>query len=431
MTSIADFRRTLASVPRVALDTDDLRVLTDSLNSLDALERIDVVPTTVAIVGSSGSGKSLIVNAVVGHDVAPVGVVRPTTTRATMYGGSGPVSLASRSEYVHVPSMRAGLLIIDTPAWEHDPQAVRAAVVAADLIVVVATPSRYADASFAALLDEIPARRPSAVVLNRIAVADRDRDPLVVSVRETLGAEVIQLDEGGDVIDAVGDLLDALPIDSQGYQRATVLRNAAAAGGRFVAKAIASSAAELARLERTLAGVGDSTFSRTVFTVYDDWHLTRNELAAEARRAIDHLDGQIVGDPGPDLASRIRSQLAPFDAERVARDLDAWMQGCCDVFRDEARVRLWKRSAHEMLDRFGWRRSINSSVEVPGRMRRVMGNRMVATAAACRSDLEAVLDGALARRRAEWLDAVAELNSYAPGDLLALSEEFRSVSSRG
>jgi hypothetical protein len=252
-----------------------------------------------------------------------------------------------------------------------------------------------------------------------------------VSVRETLGAEVIQLDEGGDVIDAVGDLLDALPIDSQGYQRATVLRNAAAAGGRFVAKAIASSATELARLERTLAGVGDSNFSRTVFTVYDDWNLTRDELTAEARRAIDHLDGQIVGDPGPDLASRIRSQLAPFDAERVARDLDAWMQGCCDVFRDEARVRLWKRSAHEMLDRFGWRRSINSSVEVPGRMRRIMGNRMGATAAACRSDLEAVLDGALARRRAEWLDAVDELNSYAPGDLLALSEEFRSVPSRG
>lgn len=431
MTSIADFRRTLASVPRVALATDDLRVLTDSLNSLDALERIDVVPTTVAIVGSSGSGKSVIVNAVVGHDVAPVGVVRPTTTRATMYGGSGPVSLASQSEYVHVPSMRPGLLLIDTPAWEHDPQAVRAAVTAADLVVVVATPSRYADASFAALLDEIPSRRPSAVVLNRIAVADHDRDPLVASVRETLGAEVIQLDEGGDVIDAVGDLLDALPIDSQGYERATVLRNAAAAGGRFVAQAIASSASELARLEKSVTGEGDTDFSRTVFTVYDDWNLTRDELTADARRAIDRLDHEVVGEPGPSLASRIVAQLAPFDAGHVARDLDAWMEWCCEVFRAQARVRLWRRSANEMLDRFGWRRSINSSVEVPGRMRRVMGNRMDATVAACRDDLEAVLNDAVARRKAEWLTVVAELNSYAPGDLLALSDEFRSVSSRG
>ncbi|HSJ71768.1 MAG TPA: GTPase [Acidimicrobiia bacterium] len=431
MTSIADFRRTLASVPRVALTTDDLRVLNDSLNSLDALERIDVVPTTVAIVGSSGSGKSLIVNAVVGHDVAPVGVVRPTTTRATMYGGSGPVSLASQSEYVHVPSMRAGLLLIDTPAWEHDPEAVRAAVRAADLVVVVATPSRYADASFATLLDEIPSRRPSAVVLNRIAVDDRDRDLLVVSVRETLGAEVIQLDEGGDVIDAVGDLLDALPIDSQGYQRATVLRNAAAAGGRFIAKAIASTGPELARLERALAGVGSPDLSRAVFTVYDDWDLTRDELTADVRRAVDHLDGQLVGDHGPDLASRIRAQLAAFDAGLVEADLDAWMLRSCALFRNEARVRLWKRSANEMLDRFGWRRAINSSVEVPGRMRRVMGSRMGATAAACRSDLEAVLNGAVARRRAEWLAAIGELNAYAPGDLLALSDEFRSVSSRG
>jgi cellulose biosynthesis protein BcsQ len=431
VTSIADFRRALASVPRVALTTDDLRVLNDSLNSLDALERIDVVPTTVAIVGSSGSGKSVIVNAVVGHDVAPVGVVRPTTTRATMYGGSGPVSLASQSEYVHVPSMRAGLLIIDTPAWEHDPEAVRAAVTAADLVVVVATPSRYADASLATLIHAIPAKRPSAVVLNRIAVDDRDRDLLVASVRENLGAEVIQLDEGGDVLDAVGDLLDALPIDSQGYRRATVLRNAAAAGGRFVAKAIASTGPELARLERSVAGVGDSDFSRTVFTVYDDWDLTRDELVAEVRRAIDHADDRIVGDPGPDLASRIRAQLASFDADPVARDLDAWMQRSRAVFRDEARVRLWKRSAYEVLDRFSWRRSINSSVEVPGRMRRVMGSRMGATAATCRSDLESVLNGAVARRRAEWLAVTAELNAYAPGDLLALSDEFRSVSSRG
>ncbi len=430
MTSIADFRRTLASVPRVALTTDELRVLSDSLNTLDALERIDVVPTTVAFVGSSGSGKSSIVNAVVGHDVASVGVVRPTTTRATMYGGSGPVSLASQSEYVHVPSMRSGLLLIDTPAWEHDPQAVRAAVAAADLVVVVATPSRYADASFAALLDEIPSRRPSAVVLNRIAVADDDRDPLVASVRETLRAEVIQLDEGGTVIDAVGDLLDALPIDSQGYQRATVLRNAAAAGGRFVAKAIGSIAPELARLERTVTGVGDAGLSGAVFTVYDDWALTRDELTAEVRRAIEHLDGQIVEDTGSDLAARIRVQLGSFDADGVARDLDAWMEGCRSAFRDEARNRLWKRSTNEMLDRFAWRRSINASVEVPRRMRRVMGSRLAGTAAVCRSDLEAVLGGAVARRRGEWLDVVAGLNSYAPGDLLTMSDEFRSASSR-
>ena len=57
-----------------------------------------------------------------------------------MAGGSGPVSVSVESEYVHVPGAPPGLLLVDTPPWEHDERAVRAAVTVADLVVLVLQP---------------------------------------------------------------------------------------------------------------------------------------------------------------------------------------------------------------------------------------------------------------------------------------------------
>ena len=60
MATIDELRTALGAVPMVLLDTEDQRVIGDALTTLDALEAIDVVPTTLAVVGSSGSGKSTI-----------------------------------------------------------------------------------------------------------------------------------------------------------------------------------------------------------------------------------------------------------------------------------------------------------------------------------------------------------------------------------
>ena len=112
MTTIGELRTLLLEVPDVLIDVDDTRVLADAITSLDALEGIDVVPSVIAFVGSSGSGKSALVNAVLGVDATETGVLRPTTLRPLMVGGSGPVSLSAESEYLHLPDARPGILVI-------------------------------------------------------------------------------------------------------------------------------------------------------------------------------------------------------------------------------------------------------------------------------------------------------------------------------
>jgi len=88
MTTISELREALESVPSALLDEDDRRVRTETLVSLDALERFDVVPTVIAFVGSSGSGKSSLVNAALGAQISPSGPIRPTTKRPSRGRGS-------------------------------------------------------------------------------------------------------------------------------------------------------------------------------------------------------------------------------------------------------------------------------------------------------------------------------------------------------
>ena len=98
MTTIAELRTALESIPPALLGPDEVVVRDEALTSLDALSLFDVVPVAVTFVGSSGSGKSLFVNACVGSEVAAVSAIRPTTTRVLMAGSTGPVSLAVESD---------------------------------------------------------------------------------------------------------------------------------------------------------------------------------------------------------------------------------------------------------------------------------------------------------------------------------------------
>jgi energy-coupling factor transporter ATP-binding protein EcfA2 len=425
VTTIPELRAGLRSFPDVLLDVDDRRVLDDALTSLDALERIDVVPAVIAIVGSSGSGKSSIVNAIIGSDVAETGVTRPTTERPLMVGGSGPVSLSVESEYLHVPSAPPGLVIIDAPPWEHDENAVRSVLAVADLVVIAITPSRYADASVARLIGAVPDDRRAATVLNRVAATGAERETLLTSVAERFGTGVMVVDEGTSVDAAVVSLLDDLSIDTMEYQRAAIFRAAAASGARHLAGAATATARDIGAIEHALDSVDAADFSAVTFTVFDSWSPTRSDLVASVARRIHDVDAEVVAGAGTTLAARIQAEMGRWDGEEsLGTELDEWRAAVAGAFASRARIRWRRRTAIEQIERYAWRVAINADVLVPNRMRRAMGGRLDAVVAEARESLSTLLASTVDRRILRWSRRIEELAAYRPGELQSLANGF-------
>lgn len=126
--------------------------------------------TIVALAGTTGSGKSSLLNAVVGEEVARTGVTRPTTARAqaVVVGGAGEADSAAGGgtgdvlDWLGVPDRHHlpagslggdldGLVLLDLPDIDsievsHHLEAQRLAGLV-DLLVWVTDPQKYADRS--------------------------------------------------------------------------------------------------------------------------------------------------------------------------------------------------------------------------------------------------------------------------------------------
>ncbi|MEV7972899.1 dynamin family protein [Cellulomonas sp. NPDC089187] len=136
-------------------------------------------PAVVVVAGSTGAGKSTLVNALVGAQVSPAGVLRPTTRRPVLVHhpldtdllAGHPVTGAVQVEVSdQVPR---GVALLDAPDLDSVEEANRRAagrlLEAADLWLFVTTAARYGDALPWRVLDGAVARGASvAMVLNRV-----------------------------------------------------------------------------------------------------------------------------------------------------------------------------------------------------------------------------------------------------------------------
>lgn len=178
---------------RLVLDTPDAadarerrdRVASQVRNHLLPRLRQVSAPVIVVLGGSTGAGKSTLVNSVLGDDVSAAGVLRPTTKEPILVTHPKDAELLADhpvlglARLVEHEGVTRGVAILDAPDLDSVYDANRALagelVELADLWVFVTTGSRYGDAVPWARLTEADKRGVSlAVVLNRV-----DPDALV------------------------------------------------------------------------------------------------------------------------------------------------------------------------------------------------------------------------------------------------------------
>jgi energy-coupling factor transporter ATP-binding protein EcfA2 len=267
-------------------------------------------PLLTVVGGSTGAGKSTLVNSLVGAAVTASGVLRPTTRAPVLIcaaqdlpffagdrvlpglprvtgssGGTGTLHVVPRSE------MPPGLALLDAPDVDSvvatNRELAAQLLAAADLWIFVTTAARYADAVPWDLLRTAQERGTAlAVVLDRVpAGAAAEIAPDLAGMLQRAGlaaARLFVVEEG-----ALGD--GRLPEDQVGPMRAWLHELAADQGARA------------AVVRQTLTGALDSVAQRVagVVTVVDEQQHAADELrraaGASYAAAYDGIDEGVRG----------------------------------------------------------------------------------------------------------------------------------------
>jgi hypothetical protein len=310
-----------AAAAAAAAQLDDY--ILPRLQSLDA-------PLLAVIGGSTGAGKSTLVNGLIGRPVTRTGAVRPTTRHpillhhpadaewftsqrvlpslSRVQAGSG--ELASQEAggasgtllLQGDPSVPRGLAILDAPdidsIADENRRLAGQLLAAADLWLFVTTANRYADAVPWKLLTEA-ARRDIllAVVLDRVPAGVEEEvrgDLMTLLAAESLGHAPIfvvpesQLDPAGMLpagsVDPVRRWLQALAADAEG--RADVARRTLAGAVRSLAgrvEEVADAAQAQQSAAARLAGAAGASYQEALTAILrstEDGTMLRGEVLA-------------------------------------------------------------------------------------------------------------------------------------------------------
>ncbi|WP_084039500.1 dynamin family protein [Demequina sp. NBRC 110053] len=240
--------------------------------------REEASPAIVVVAGSTGAGKSTVVNALLGEQLTASGVLRPTTRIPHVFhhplDAEVLSTIAREATVISTEAVPRGLAIIDSPDLDsvrgENRDIAERLLEAADLWIFVTTAARYGDAVPWDALRRGSERGASiAMVLNRVTVdvAAQVRRELVERLTtedlETLPLFVIPEDtEGGAHLpqDVVGGL------------------------GRWLDGVAAASASTI--VERTMHGATESLkeWLETLAERMDDQAVAAKEVRAEVRR---------------------------------------------------------------------------------------------------------------------------------------------------
>lgn len=248
-------------------------------------------PLVAVLLGSTGAGKSSLLNGLVRRQVSPSGVVRPTTVRPlallapgavdAFMGGRVLAALADddRLELAVDPGAFPDVVLVDAPDLDSVETANQLAadelLQAADLCLFVTTAQRYADAVPWEFLRRARERGvPLMVVVNRLPRGEADRAAVMADCRRRFGEAGLEragprgdLPFIGVVEGARDDAVDGLDAAAIEPVRRTL--------GELAADPGALGAVKAAALRGAVAGLPD-----TVGRLADDLERDRRRAAA-------------------------------------------------------------------------------------------------------------------------------------------------------
>ncbi|GAB2501439.1 GTPase [Corynebacterium atrinae] len=385
--SVVHLRETVADAT-FAVDASaeaEARAVIDQIDDyiLPRLANIDA-PLLAVVGGSTGSGKSTLVNAIVGKQVSQAGVIRPTTRQPVLVAnpadsawfnsnrvlpglareqgepGANPTATSLRT--VSTDAISPGLALLDAPDFDSIDDRNRALasqlLAAADLWVFVTTPSRYADQLVWNFLHEAAGRDIEVIViLNRV-----DEDSVPVDLRRMmseagLGRATLYTvpDAGpvegllpGELVTQISKHLHELAADAAARRAMagkTVLGAVNRVGMRV--EELASKRQRQEEFGEQLAGVFDGNYQRAVEQVIDatsDGNLLRQEVVqrwqdfvgtSDAFRTIERWYSMAVDRVGSFFTGR------PAPIREVEKEIEAGLHAVVVDSAETAAVRSW------------------------------------------------------------------------------------------